>query len=590
MSSADYVVFTAYVVGTFAVGAMFSRFIKSSGEMFAAGNQSPWWVSGLSGFMTMFSAGTFVVWGSIAYQQGLVAIVINLTYGIAALVAGWFVAGKWRELGVDSAAEFLELRFGKAAVMFCTVTNISYRLVTVSVALYSIAVILAAVVELPEGNWLADPSTGSLHVGTAIVLLGALVVVYTVLGGLWAVLMTDVLQFVVLMTSVAFVVPLLLVNSSGWESMASSAPEGFFNFTSHEWTWWVLAGWCFTQFFMIGAEWAFVQRFICVPTDKDARKSAYLFGALYLVSPVLWMLPPLLYRLTNPNANPEQAYILACQSVLPDGLSGLMLAAMFSATASMVDSQLNVFAGVLTGDFYKRYFKPLESHAHYVTVGRVITTILGCVVIGFALNVRRLGGATDVIVAVSAMLAGPSLLPTLWGLFSKRVTASCIWYTVGISFGFGAVVEFGVIDQWISHATQYSTLVDLVAASELVSTQGAGRTIELFIGVVVPIAVLLVFQVSGQSVTSGWLQVQNRLSSAPSSDGRPESSRLPAKIVGWSTLLFAFVIFLLTLWSPKDAKVLLAYSATLFTVGMTACWVSKKQAESVRLSKSMDYE
>ena len=89
------------------MGAVFGKRIQSSSDMFSAGNQSPWWIAGLSSFMTMFSAGTFVVWGSIAYEQGLVAIVINLSYGVAALLVGWFVAGRWRRLGVSSAAEFL---------------------------------------------------------------------------------------------------------------------------------------------------------------------------------------------------------------------------------------------------------------------------------------------------------------------------------------------------------------------------------------------------------------------------------------------------------------------------------------------------
>ncbi len=66
MTSLDYLVLTGYVLGIFAIGGVFSRKIKTSSDMFAAGGQSPWWVSGLSGFMTMFSAGTFVVWGGIA--------------------------------------------------------------------------------------------------------------------------------------------------------------------------------------------------------------------------------------------------------------------------------------------------------------------------------------------------------------------------------------------------------------------------------------------------------------------------------------------------------------------------------------------
>ncbi len=82
------------------------------------------------------------------------------------------------------------------------------------------------------------------------------------------------------------------------------------------------------HFLRIGGEWAFVQRFLSVPTAADAKKGTYLFGLLYLVTPVIWMLPSMLYQLIEPGANPEQAYILACQWVLPAGFMGLMMAAV----------------------------------------------------------------------------------------------------------------------------------------------------------------------------------------------------------------------------------------------------------------------
>jgi SSS family solute:Na+ symporter len=80
MSSLDYLVMAVCLLGMIAVGAIFGRLMKSSKDMFAAGGVSPWWVAGLSGFMTMFSANTFVVWGGIAYQHGMVAVLINLSY------------------------------------------------------------------------------------------------------------------------------------------------------------------------------------------------------------------------------------------------------------------------------------------------------------------------------------------------------------------------------------------------------------------------------------------------------------------------------------------------------------------------------
>lgn len=355
MHSADWIVLGAYLAGTVIVGVLLGRLVKNSSDLFSAGGQSPWWASGLSAFMTMFSANTFVVWGSIAFDVGLVAVMINLMYGVAAIFAGFFVASKWKGMGIETPAEYIRIRFGRGALHFYTWSMMVLRVIGTAAALYALAKMLVALMPLTEGNPLRDPETGNLSLRYAILIFGSIVVLYTMVGGLWAVLMTDVLQFIILNLAVLFVIPLVLGRVGGVSGFIANAPEGFFRLVNETegYTVFFLVGWAAIHFFMIGAEWAFVQRYLCVPTRKDARKGTYLFGVLYLVSPILWLLPPMIYKVIDPAADPEQAYILSCKSVLPIGMVGLMLAAMFSATASMVSSQLNVFSGVLTNDIYK---------------------------------------------------------------------------------------------------------------------------------------------------------------------------------------------------------------------------------------------
>ena len=323
LTSLDFIVILLYIIGIVAAGMVFAGRMKSSKDMFAAGGQSPWWVSGLSGFMTMFSAGTFVVWGGIAYRYGFVAVSINMCYGIAALLAGWFLAGYWRKLGVNSAAEFLQLRFGSSIVQFYTWTQGTIGILAIGGAVYALSKIICALVPLPMGHLLVDPSTGYLSVSFTSIAICLMVILITFTGGLWAVLMTDVLQFVILLVSVVFVVPLILIKAGGWNAFIAKAPEGFTSPVANDFTWWFLAGWVLIHFFKIGGEWAFVQRYTCVPTAKDARKAAYIFGVMYLISPLFWMLPPLVFRVINPDADFEQAYVLACRLVLPAGRWGL---------------------------------------------------------------------------------------------------------------------------------------------------------------------------------------------------------------------------------------------------------------------------
>ncbi|MCB1209537.1 MAG: hypothetical protein KDK97_09435, partial [Verrucomicrobiales bacterium] len=401
MTAPDYITLLLYVVGLFVISTLSARRTSNHQEMFSAGRSSPWWASGLSGFMTMFSAGTFVVWGGIAYEHGFVAVAINTCYGIAALLAGYLVAGKWNALGVSTPAEFVQLRFGKTGLHFFTWTMLVKRILGVSVSLYALAVLLVALVPL--------------DLTFAIILFGSIVVLYTMQGGLWAVLMTDVLQFIVL-TVVVLMVAAMMISGTDFDGFTDRVPAHFFDPVTAKYGWFFLVGWVTINFFIIGAEWAFVQRYLAVRSPRDAKKSAYLFGVMYLITPLFWMLPPLLYRGQVSSVDKEQAYILASQSVLPPGMLGLMFAAMFSATASMVSSQLNVFAGVLTNDFYRPFFNPTASESTLVKTGRIFTAVLGALLVTAAILVPRLGGAEKLIISINSLLVVPLFAPTLWGL------------------------------------------------------------------------------------------------------------------------------------------------------------------------------
>jgi Na+/proline symporter len=546
----------AYVIGVFVIGGFFGSKVKNSKDMFAAGGQSPWWVSGLSGFMTMFSAGTFVVWGGIAYKFGLVAISINMCYGIAGLLVGFFVADKWRKMGVQTPAEYIQLRFGKGAINFYTWTMLVYRIIGVSVALYSLAVLLIALMPLSENNILRDASTGNLSLNCAIILFGAFMIIYTMAGGLWSVLMADVLQFIVLNLAVIFVVPLCFMHTGGISQFIESVPKSFFVPTNTEFTWFFLAGWCAIHFFMVGAEWAFVQRFICVPTPKDAKKSGWMFGVLYIISPWLWLLPPMLYRSIDANANPEEAYILACQTVLPKGMMGMVLAAMVSATASTVSAQINVFASVLTNDFYRRLFKPDASNKHIITVGRIMIVGLGIILIFIAVSVPYMGGAEKVILSITSLIVVPLLAPSLWGLFSRKIKQTAVWITGGICFPLGLVFRFGFAKGGLFSNVEY-----FKSFSQFCSDNN--RNIEVFIGVLLPVIILMIMEITARTVSNGYELVDQKVKEQLA-EKTPIVSELPALIVACSVGFFGIVMSILAVINPKESKIIIIFAAALF--------------------------
>ncbi|AQQ10030.1 Na(+)/glucose symporter [Sedimentisphaera cyanobacteriorum] len=563
MNGLDYIVLGFYLLGILFVGMLFTRKNKSSADMFAAGGQSPWWTSGLSGFMTMFSANTFVVWGGIAYKYGMAAVAINLMYGVAALLVGYFVAGKWKKIGIKSPAEFIQLRYGNKALHFYTWFMMTFRMVGTAGSLYALGTIFTAL--LTNGDY----SLSALNI--AIIIFGGIVVLYTMFGGLWAVLMTDTLQFILLNLAVLFVVPLAFMKVGGVGEFINKAPENFFLPVGGSYTWFFLAGWCVIHFFMIGAEWAFVQRFICVPSAKEAKKSSYLFGILYLVSPLLWLLPPMLWRVQSPipegateqeiRVLSENAYILSCKSVLPVGMVGLMVAAMFSATASMVSSQLNVFSGVLTNDIYRPLRGGKLSDSQMVWAGRYFTILLGAVLVGIAISIPYLGGAEKVIISITELMVVALLAPTLWGLFSKKINSFAVWITASTGFISGCIVRFGLSPEGF--------LSGFEPLSGLSSWVGSHSTeTKTFTGVLLPVITLAVIQMFSRKRSEGYDKIQALEAEEDKlkRSGAVKASSLPAIIVAWSLAVCGLLMLVLSFFGKESSGVILTFALTLFAI------------------------
>lgn len=545
MTTPDYITLLFYLIGLAVISVMSARRTTSQSEMFAAGRNSPWWASGLSGFMTMFSANTFVVWGGIAYELGIVAVLINTCYGIAALLVGYFVAGYWNKLGVATPAEFMSLRFGRGGLHFFTWTILLKRILGVGASLYALGILLTAIM--------------SFDLTLAIVVFGAIVIVYTMMGGLWAVLMTDVLQFIVLTVVVFLTAVLMLQGFGGWSEFVDAVPETFLNPVAGNYGWFFLLGWTIIHFFIIGAEWAFVQRFISVKDPKSARKSSYLFGVMYLVTPLFWLLPPLLYRGQVEGANKEQAYMLAAQSVLPPGVMGLMVAALFSATASMVSSQLNVFAGVLTNDFYRAVLNPKASERRLVIVGRFFTILLGALLIVMALLVPKMGGAEKLIVSINSLLVVPLFAPTLWGLFSKRIGIREMVIVALTSFGIGLTLRFGIAQNSMIDPDHF-----LGGFAKYLSENT--KNVEVLVGVILPLVMLAVFELLKKGTDAGAARVSQWVEENHTAELESDVhgfDAFPAKMVMWSLIAMGLWMVALGAFGEEGRVVVMSFGVFL---------------------------
>ncbi|GAB4029925.1 sodium:solute symporter family protein [Spirosoma gilvum] len=413
------VIFSAFVLG---IGMLFARTGRNLKSFFAGGEAVPWFIGGLSLFMSFFSAGTFVAWGSIAYKHGWVAITIQWTMCIGALVTGLYLAPRWKATGALTAAEFIRERLGatvqKVYIFIFTLVSLFIK----GSVLYPVAKLVSSSLNLP----LVPCTIG----------LGLFMIAYTAVGGLWAVMVTDILQFVVLSAAVFILLPLSLEKVGGFDSFTQHVPDGFFNLLNGEYTFGFVAAFVIYHICYIGGNWTFVQRYTSVDSPKSARKVAFLFAGLYLISPVIWMMPPMIYKAINPSLtglDTENAYLMICKLVLPPGLLGLMLTGMYFSTSASANTALNVVSAVFTNDIYKGIVNPAASDRQLIRVARGSSWVFGLGMIAIALLVPAAGGIVEVVLSISSISGGPLLAPPLWALFSKRLTSRTTLWVTGIS-------------------------------------------------------------------------------------------------------------------------------------------------------------
>ncbi len=438
MNSLDYaiaLVFSLLIVG---LGMLFSRNAKSMSSFFAGGGSVPWWVSGLSLFMSFFSVGTFVVWGAIAYTDGFVSIAIQTTMAISGIIIGLIIAPAWNKTKVMTVAEFISDRLGVNFQKLYSSLFLFINLFTAGAFLYPVGKII-------------EVSTG-IPLNISILILGICIIAYTSVGGLWAVLVTDVLQFVVLSAAVIIIIPLSLAEVGGLNGFLTNIPEGFTAIQNDKYTWVFLFAFLIYNTVFIGGNWAYVQRYTSVSSPSNAKKVGWLFASLYMIAPLIWMIPPMVYRIINPDLTgneSEEAYLLISKEVAPAGLLGLILASMVFATASSVNTTLNIAAGVFTNDLLKSltsYVTPQRS----MKIARLSTLLFGIIALLIAMSVQNMGGIVAVVLSMAAVTGAPLYLPPIWALFSKRQTGWSILLTtliclcVNLFFKFLAPSMLGV--------------------------------------------------------------------------------------------------------------------------------------------------
>jgi SSS family transporter len=379
--------------------------------------------------MSMFSTFVFVAYAGIAYEHGLVAIVVFWSTVPPCVIAGRYLATRWRRANLTTPVEYLEQRFNLGVRQVFSWMGLLMRFLDNAVRLYATGLFLATVTPLSHPE--------------AIVASGIFITIFTMIGGLWAVTVLDTIQFIVLMCASLILVPLSLNAAGGFAGIAASAPEQL------EW----LHGpkgaplWLFAYYLLVvlkyNSNWSFIQRLYVVRDEKAARNVGYLSAVLFLVSPVIFLLPPLAARVVLPDLpDPEQSYVALCVHLLPAGMMGLMIASMFSATMSSLNSEFNVMAGVLTKDLYQRFVRPAADDRHLMWMARATTVGVGAGVTAGALFVGNFGGAFEANKLFASVFAVPLAVPLIFGLLWRRSSSLGALLCAVLGSAFAAMLHF----------------------------------------------------------------------------------------------------------------------------------------------------
>lgn len=568
-SSLDIVIifiFSAFILG---IGLLFSRTGTNMKSFFAGGEAVPWFIGGLSLFMSFFSAGTFVAWGSVAYKYGWVSVTIQWTMALGALVAAFLIAPRWKKTGNLTAAEYIRERLGSRVQKLYIYIFMGVSIFIKGSVLYPVAKLVSSSLGFPL------PQT--------TVVLGLIMIAYTAAGGLWAVMVTDILQFVVLTAAVLIILPLAFDKVGGIEGFISKAPDHFFDALNGEYTFWFVVAFVCYHIVYIGGNWTFVQRYTSVDSPKSASKVAYLFAALYLVSPVIWMMPPMIYKIIDPSLqglDAENAYLQICRLVLPPGLMGLMLTGMYFSTSATANTTLNVVAAVFTNDIYKNVIRPEASEKQLMKIARLSSWVLGILMIIIALIVPYMGGMVEVVLSVAAVTAGPLLAPPVWALFSKRLTGR-------------ATIRITVLTLGIN--LFFKMILPAMNGFKL------GRAAEMVVGIGIPMVLLFINEIyqsrriRESEEYAGYIRAKKlRKEDAVNQSGNPEEvvqikrqNQFGLNVIAFSLLVTSVILFVLSGLTPSGKGITALIGVIILLVALIPWRVSQKARKALQNSSAL---
>ena len=430
----DLVVIAGYFAILFGIGFWAARHEKQvSSDYFLAGRDVGWLAVGASLFASNIGSEHLVGLAGTGAASGLAVGHFEWIACFMLLLLGWLFVPFYLRSAVYTMPEFLEKRFNPAARWYFTwVSVIGYVLTKISVTLFAGGVVMRAV-------------TG-FDIWTSATVLIVITGIYTIFGGLRAVIYTEVMQAVVLIVGSAALMLIGLSAVGGWSGLEAKLPHDFFSMwkpMSHPdfpWTGVVFGApilgvwyWCTDQHI--------VQRVLAAKTETDARRGTILAGYLKILPVFIFVLPGMIAAAlyTDVRGQADTAYPTLVTRLLPAGFKGLVLAGMLAALMSSLASAFNSCSTLLTWDVYRK-LDPNASEKRLVQVGRVSTVILVGLGLAWIPFMKYISPQLYIYLqSVQAYIAPPIAACFLLGVLMPRLNGTGAMSALLVGFVLGAL-------------------------------------------------------------------------------------------------------------------------------------------------------
>ncbi len=437
LSPLNLLVLAVYLAGMVIVGWRYAGRQRTTEDFFLAGRRLPWLAVAMSMYASVTSATTFLGLPGMAFSTNTALIVVSLMSPVVAPVLIGLFYPFYRGLKLSTSYEYIALRFGPSARMTVSALFLLARLGWLGLVIYAPGMALS--------------TTSGLPLWASILLMGGLATLYTMLGGLSAVVWTDVVQFTVMIGGIVALAVWIPRDVAGGAAAVLEMARSANKLVGFDLTWdvgrmtglAVIVSYFFVLMQDYGVDQVTVQRLLAVRTRRGLVR-AILFNALtdvFIISLLLFVgLGLFAWAQTHPNVLPEG---LTGDRVLPwyiihrfpDGISGLLIAAIFAAAMSSMDSGINSISAVIVNDFVRPLYPSLSDIAG-LRLARGLTLVLGVFATGVAFWASSIGGLVKSFLTIMGLFSAPVLALFLLGMLNRR-TCFTGWL-------FGALTAIGL--------------------------------------------------------------------------------------------------------------------------------------------------